>query len=131
MIGYYSSVIHPIQEYALQVYHFTVTVEQSDRLEGFQRLSLKIIYGFEISYRDALERSGLEKLSERCTKSVLLLLENVQKIHDIVTGFSEIIQETTTLEYKKHLRKSLLPRNEEEEAHFSHYDDSWIRKKFE
>ena len=65
MISYYSMVVRPMIEYALQVYHFGLTVAQSDRIEGFQRLALKIIYGFEISYRVALERSGLERLADR------------------------------------------------------------------
>ena len=81
MTDYYTMVIRPMIEYALQVYHFGLTVGQSERIEGFQRLALKIIYGFEVSYRVALERSGLERLADRQTKLCLSFAVNPRYDH--------------------------------------------------
>ena len=72
ILGYYCTVIRPvIPEYAAQVYHFALTRDQSNRLEGLQRLASKIIYGFETSYRKAMKLSGLEPLLDRREKICL------------------------------------------------------------
>ena len=65
------TVIRPVIKYVLQVYHFGLTSAQSDKLEGLQRRSLKIIFGFHWSYESLLEQSGLELLSERRYKLCL------------------------------------------------------------
>ena len=63
--------MRPVIEYAAQVYHSALTTDQSNRLEALQRLALKIIYGFDVSYPSAIEMSGLELLSARRDKLCL------------------------------------------------------------
>jgi hypothetical protein len=42
----------------------------NDQLERIQAQALKIIYGFGYSYRELLEKTGLEMLSERRLKAI-------------------------------------------------------------
>jgi len=41
---FYKSVIRPVVEYACPAWHSSLTVEQSNRIESFQKRALKIIY---------------------------------------------------------------------------------------
>ena len=47
-----------------------LTAEQNEDLERLQAQSLKIIYGFNQSYRTVLELSGLEKLESRRERAI-------------------------------------------------------------
>lgn len=42
-----------------------LTAQQSEKIERMQRLILKIIYGTDITYREALDQSGIQRLEER------------------------------------------------------------------
>ena len=64
LVKIYAASIRPVIMYAAQAYHFMLTEEQSDELEGLQRLALKIIYPPGTSYRRALEDSGLPRLDD-------------------------------------------------------------------
>jgi len=44
LLCFYKSVIRPVAEYACPVWHSILTVEQSNRIESFQKHALKIIY---------------------------------------------------------------------------------------
>ena len=48
-----------------------MTKEQCERIERLQRQSLKIIYGFDRSYKSLLEETKIEELQERRDKAVL------------------------------------------------------------
>ena len=61
----YSTVIRSSIEYAIPVYHPLLTLTQSDKLEKLQKRALKIIYGYKVSFNEALTKSGLQRLSER------------------------------------------------------------------
>ena len=65
ILTYYKTVIQPVIEYAVQVYQHALTEEQSNKIESLHRLVLKIVYGFDVSYKRAVQRSGLKLLSER------------------------------------------------------------------
>ena len=65
LVEIYKSLIRPIIEYSVQVYHHLLNKTQEDYVENMQMNSLKTKYGFETSYSDALEKSGLERLSVR------------------------------------------------------------------
>ena len=65
LISVYSSIIRFSIEYAVSVYHHMLNGEQTERLERMQRKTFKTIYGHKVSYRSALERSGLRTLAER------------------------------------------------------------------
>ena len=44
LLCFYKSVIRPVVEYACPAWHSSLTVEQSNRTESFQKRALKIIY---------------------------------------------------------------------------------------
>mgnify|MGYP006343999921 CR=1 FL=1 len=45
LLRYYESVIRPVAECACVVWHYSLTKDQSARLESIQRRALKLIYG--------------------------------------------------------------------------------------
>lgn len=61
----YTSTIRPVIEYACCVYHPMMSMSDSNDLEKLQRRALKIIYGFDCSYKDAMEKAGILTLEER------------------------------------------------------------------
>jgi hypothetical protein len=61
----YTTYLRPILEYATPVLCSLLTEGQSKTIENLQSRALKIIYGFNESYATLLERSGIERLSER------------------------------------------------------------------
>ena len=64
----YTSTLRSVFEYATSAYHSLLTMNQSDELERLQILCLKIIFGWDTSYREALVISRLETLKERREK---------------------------------------------------------------
>ena len=67
----FSSMIRPVIEYASVVYHSMLCEDLNEEIERFQRSALKIIYGFKVSYSDALRLSGLQRLEKRREKLML------------------------------------------------------------
>ena len=65
IVQVYAATVRASIEYASTVYHTMLTSSQSEEIERMQRRCLKIIYGFRVSYREALERAGLQTLAER------------------------------------------------------------------
>ena len=65
LVNIYVALIRTIIEYAAQMYHYLLTGDQSGKIESLQRNALKIILGPGVSYAEALERTGLKRLSER------------------------------------------------------------------
>ena len=65
LVRVYCSLIRPVLEYCSNAFHTSLTQEQSDAMERLQRQSLKVIYGYDTPYSECLERSGIERMSER------------------------------------------------------------------
>ena len=65
IVKIYSTIIRPMIEYGCQVYGPMITATQGERIERIQRSVMKIIFGFETSYAESLQLSGLERLSVR------------------------------------------------------------------
>ena len=61
----YTSLVRPCFDYSCVVYHSLLTKSQSEALEKQQRKILKIIFGFDVSYRRALEKAGIDRLDVR------------------------------------------------------------------
>ena len=61
----YASVVRSALEYASPIYHSLLTKAQEEELERMQRQCLKVIYGFNTSYANALEKSELKTMKER------------------------------------------------------------------
>ena len=54
-----------ILEYSSKVYHSMLNIGQSNELEKIQKRCLRIIYGFEFTYKQLLEKAGFESLKDR------------------------------------------------------------------
>ena len=65
LLQVYKSITLPFHDYCSTVYHYTITKTQIAALERLQAQSLKAIYGYEFSYRQLLETSGLERQETR------------------------------------------------------------------
>ena len=58
-------------EYASVVYGSMLTANQSGAVERLQAVALRTIWGWEKSYRECLNLSGLERLDERRKKNTI------------------------------------------------------------
>ena len=65
LIGVYASTICSVLEYASCVYAPMMTQSDDEQLERMQKRILKTVYGYHTSYKEALEKSGLQSLKER------------------------------------------------------------------
>ena len=54
LVRVYTPLIRPVLEFACIAYHALLTVEQSWVIEPMQMISLKSIYGAEVSYESCL-----------------------------------------------------------------------------
>ena len=64
LVRIYTTIIRPILEYACQVWHTRLTIEQSYQIEQVQKRVLRIFF-HNIPYEEALKLSGLLTLKER------------------------------------------------------------------
>ena len=65
LLAVYISMIRPVAEYCHVVFASMITKRDSEELERIQAQALKSIYGWKISYRKLLLRSGLDRLDTR------------------------------------------------------------------
>ena len=61
----YTTVVRPVIEYAVPVYHPMLSECQAKELEKLQRRMMKIIFGYKISYKKAMEMANLPTLAHR------------------------------------------------------------------
>ena len=67
----YMSMVRSQIEYASVVYGTLLTASQSVAIERLQSIALKTIWGWNKSYRECLEMSGLERLDDRRWKALV------------------------------------------------------------
>ena len=65
LLKIYRSCILPCHDYCSNVYHSSLTLSQTVVLKRLQAKALKAIYGYEPSYRQLIEKSGLTTLRAR------------------------------------------------------------------
>ena len=65
LVKIYCALIRPVIDYACQVFYHLLGRGQIDVIERFQRRILKIIYGQEIPYSEAIDRAGLPLMEDR------------------------------------------------------------------
>ena len=77
IVALYASTIRPVIEYPCPVYGLMMTASQAEDIEKMQQRVLKIVYGYKVSYKKALEISKLptmaarrQSISERFTNRV-------------------------------------------------------------
>ena len=87
IVASFISVVRPILEYACQVWHPGLTIEQHDLLENIQARALKIAYPTH-EYSQALKESDIPTLKARRTDLCKRLFNDMQKeshmIHDLL-----------------------------------------------
>jgi hypothetical protein len=71
LLKVYCSILRSVVEYCSVVYGPMMSAEQSENIERVQSQALKCIYGFEFSYRELLEKTGLEKLKDRRESAII------------------------------------------------------------
>ena len=80
LLKVYTSIILPCHDYCSVVFHSSLTATQSDQLERLQAQALKCIYGYQYSYRELLELTGLSTLKQRrearCLKFALKAVQD-------------------------------------------------------
>ena len=62
LIKFYTACIRSVLLYACQVFHYSLPEYLSNSMEKIQKRALRIIYGYNLPYREALSLSGLETL---------------------------------------------------------------------
>ena len=65
LLQIFKVMLRPHLEYCSPVFNPMLSKEQSNWLERQQKRALKVIYGFEESYEEILERTGVQTLEER------------------------------------------------------------------
>ena len=71
LVQVYMSILRSVIEFCSVVYGPQLTAEQEDQIEKLQAQALKVIYGFDKSYRAVLELSGLPTLRDRRKEAIL------------------------------------------------------------
>ena len=64
-------------EYCSVIYHPLLTLSQSEQLERLQKITLRIIFGFDRTYEDVLALSNLKTLEERRKNAFLKFAKNL------------------------------------------------------
>ena len=72
LISVYTTYIRPIAEYVSVVWHASLNADQAALLERQQARALSHIFGFGLSARKMLEKSGLESLASRRDRACLV-----------------------------------------------------------
>ena len=68
MLEVFCVMLRPILEYCCSVYHPLLTCEMSEKIEGMQKLALRIIFGFDKSYTEILIENNMTTMEERRKK---------------------------------------------------------------
>ena len=107
LLEVYKVMLRPLLEYCAPVYNSMLTSEQAENLERQQRRALKIIHGFEHSYEELLEKTGLERLSERRKQACDIFTNKLAESERFGNLFEEIQypEEMVTLRKQKRFRE--------------------------
>ena len=70
LFSLYSTLVRPILEVNAVIFHSMLTMVQSDALERLQKQVVGLCFGFDISYRRALEENMIDTLKDRRTKAM-------------------------------------------------------------
>jgi hypothetical protein len=79
LLIFYTTVIRPVLEYANVVWHHSITVAQSDRLEALQKRALRIIslLVWDMPYSTALQVLNLDSLHSRRVKQGMKFFDSI------------------------------------------------------
>ena len=79
LVKIFTTYIRPLLEYCAPVFHAGLTVFQAKQIENVQKRALKLIGGFDKSYRQLLEDLHLESLADRREKLCLRFAKHMVK----------------------------------------------------
>ena len=65
MLLIYYRHVRSILEFGVPAWNGALTVKEAAMIERVQRVAVKLIFGFKLSYRTILEKSKLERLTDR------------------------------------------------------------------
>ena len=77
LVKFYVTCIQSVILYACQVYHYSIPEYLRESLERVQRRALRIIYGYNCSYKDLLNESKLTILSKRRSELCSKFLDKI------------------------------------------------------
>ena len=77
LVKTYTTYIRPLLEYCAPLFHAGLTAKQASQLEKVQKRALKLIGGFDLSYKQLLEALKLESLADRREKLCLRLAKQM------------------------------------------------------
>jgi len=81
LVKIYISMLRSVIDFATPAYCTMLTQGMRESLERIQKMSLRIIYGFEHDYESLLNLAGLESIQERMSVLVKNFIENALKTH--------------------------------------------------
>jgi hypothetical protein len=89
LVEFYVTCIQSVLTYACQVYHYALPEYLSLLLDIIQKRAMCVIYGYDVSYKDALTNSGLSNLYQRRSELCRnffnkLLMNSVDKLHALL-----------------------------------------------
>ena len=79
IVAIYKSKIRSILEYACEAWHPGLTGYLEDDLEYIQERAMKIIYGYDLDYEDALKIANLSSLKVRHNNMCIKFVNNMKK----------------------------------------------------
>ena len=87
LIQVFKTLIRPLVEYACELWHCGLTMEQSGQIESIQKRALRITFP-DVAYLEALQTAGLETLENRRGKLsqnlFMNLLDHKHKLHHLL-----------------------------------------------
>lgn len=94
LLKFYTACVRSVLLYACQVFHYSLPDYLSNSLERIQKRALRIIYGYDLHYSEALSLSGLETLYEcrqrNCTNFFQKIVSNKDdKLHHLLPFISK------------------------------------------
>ena len=100
--------LRPIIEFCHVIYHSMLTDELSAKLEGLQKISLRVIYGFNNTYEGLLNLSGLETLKKRRNDAFLRFAKNLAGSERYAMWFPERKKDRTDIEKRTNISRIIL-----------------------
>ena len=79
VLAMFESMVRPVMEFAAPAFHSLLTKTQAGELERLQARALKIIFGWNVSYRSALAASNTPRLEDRRKDLVLKFAKKCSK----------------------------------------------------
>ena len=87
LVALYKAMIRPVAEFCHVVFASMITKRDSEELERIQSKALKSIFGWKISYRRLLIRSGIERLDARRSEAFLEAAKKMSSSPRFVSWF--------------------------------------------